>query len=377
MIIKNYGDFINEQKLFIYHTTFKVYDLLDRGLYKNSQIKKWMRMYDFDEYAHCVLVTKSRPTSSEEDRFIGLPKSDLRIRNARFFDSEIKKHAGYMPEDSKKLVENGQEIFLYVFKKNSNEKNRARQLHGFIYEGDVRRYNGLKRYDKTHQWDAEGGMDKTYLTWRAESGKRVELFEKGSYHNLIIEDPVSGIKDVIWSPKEGQQKFDLYPDFFSEIRNWSIKCMKIGTDIEMGDFKRISGLEMIGGKLKIKKTTAENFMLAVGFHDGIDKKNIVEEYIILMPVKVWNTYLPDLVSKKDDFEKMYHELLSHRLKGERTIEQEAAWLQFRSTYKKLSEENTIKLRFKRDSKGQLRIQSAISYNEFKTKVLQNPHIKIY
>lgn len=377
MIIKNYGEFINEEKLFIYHTTFKIYDLFGKGIYKNSQIKKWMSRYDFDEYAHCVLVTKSIPTSSEEDRYIELPKSDLRIRNVRFFDSDIKKHVGHMPEDSKVEVEDGQEIYLYVFKKNSNEKNRARQLHGFIYEGDIRRYNGLKRYDKTQQWDAEGGMDKTYLIWRAKSGKRVELFEKGTYHDLVKIDPLTGVKELIWSPKDGEQKFDLYPDIFSELRNWSIKCMKLKTDVEMGDFKRISGIELDGGKLRIKKSTTEYFMLAVGFHDGIDKKNIVEEYIVLMPSKVWNTYLPDLVSKKDDFEKMYNELLSHRLKGDRTLEQEAAWLQFRTTYKKLSEENTIKLRFKRDSKGQLRIQSAISYNDFKSKILQNPHIKIH
>ena len=52
MNIKSYRQFINEAKLHIYHTTFKVYDLMDRRIYKKSQIKKWMRMYDFDEFAH-------------------------------------------------------------------------------------------------------------------------------------------------------------------------------------------------------------------------------------------------------------------------------------------------------------------------------------
>ena len=40
MNIKSYSEFINEAKLHIYHTTFKVYDLMDRKIYKKSQIKK-------------------------------------------------------------------------------------------------------------------------------------------------------------------------------------------------------------------------------------------------------------------------------------------------------------------------------------------------
>jgi len=349
---------------------------MDRKIYKKSQIKKWMRMYDFDEYAHCVLVSDKKPPL-EKGKFLQIPKSALRIKNVNFFDSDIKKHQGYMPEDSKVVTSNGQEVFLYIFKKNSNEANRARQLHGFIYEGDVRRYNGLQRFGKTHKWDAEGGMDKTYLTWRADSGKKIELWDKSQYHSLLEKDPVSGVDEVIWSPKEGDVKFDYYPDSFSEPRNWSIKCMKIGTDVEMGDFKRIAGLELVGDRLKIKETTAEYFILAVGFHNGIDKKNIVEEYLVLMPVKVWESYLPDIWSKTSEFEQMYKELSSHRLKGERSDEQEEAWLQFRIKYRKLAESSTVKLRFKRDSKGQLRIQSAISFSDFKTKILQHPHIKIY
>lgn len=372
MNIKSYNQFINESKLFIYHTTFKVYDLLDRGIYKNSQINKWMKTYDFDQFAHCVFVSKTRPGKSEADRFLKLPKSDLRIKNVVFFDSNIKKHQGYMPEDSKVIVDDNQEVYLYVFKKNSNELNRARQLHGFIYEGDIRRYNGLKRFGKTHKWDAEGGMDKTYLNWRLESGKKVELFESGTYKNLVLKDPVSGLNEIIWS----DFKSKYYPETFSEIRNWSIKCMKLGTDVEMGDFKRISGLTIEDGELKITQSDAEYFMLAVGFHDGIDKKNIVEEYIVLMPTETWKTYLPEIDSKKEDFYKMYKELLLHRLKGIETPEQALAWLEYRVKYKKLSENSIVKLRFKRDSEGQLRIQSAISFNDFKTKILKNPHIKI-
>lgn len=377
MNIKSYRQFINESKLYIYHTTFKVYDLMDRRIYKKPQIKKWMRMYDLDEFAHCVFVTTTKSPTPDRDKYLNLPKADLKIKNVSFFESDIKKHQGYMPEDSKIVTNDGQEVFLYIFKKNSNEANRARQLHGFIYEGAVRRYNGLQRFGKTYKWDAEGGMDKTYLTWRASSGKKIEIWDKGKYHSLLEKDPVSGINEVVWSPEDRDVKFDFYPHTFSEPKNWSIKCMKAGTDVEMGDFKRISGLEVEDGQLKIKKTTAKYFILAVGFHNGIDKKNIIEEYLILMPLQVWESYLPEMEKNISEFTQMYKDLISHRLKGDRNDISEEAWLQFRINYKKLSENSMIKLRFKRDSKGQLRIQSAISFSDFKNKVLQNPHIKIY
>ena len=114
MNIKSYSEFINEAKLYIYHTTFKVYDLIERRIYKKSQIKKWMRMYDFDEYAHCVLVSDKK-TPLERERILNLPKSALRIKNVSFFDSDIKKHQGYMPEDSKIVTSDGQEVFLYKY----------------------------------------------------------------------------------------------------------------------------------------------------------------------------------------------------------------------------------------------------------------------
>jgi thymidylate synthase (FAD) len=73
---------------------------------------------------------------------------------------------------------------------------------------------------------------------------------------------------------------------------------------------------------------------------------------------------------------MYTELQSHRLKGERTKEGESAWWDFINKYKKLTESSVIKLRFKRDSKGQLRIQSSFSSSDFTSKILKNPHIRI-
>lgn len=96
-----------------------------------------------------------------------------------------------------------------------------------------------------------------------------------------------------------------------------------------------------------------------------------------MPLQVWESYLPEMEKNISEFTQMYKDLISHRLKGDRNDMSEEAWLQFRINYKKLSENSMIKLRFKRDTKGQLRIQSSISFSDFKNKVLQNPHIKIY
>ena len=374
-MIKSFNEFINEAKLFIYHKKFKVYNLLQSNIYKKTQIKKWMKMYDFDEWAHCVFVTKNRSSVDVEKNSL-VTKSNFDIKNAIYFDSEVTKHKGYMPDDSK-LIKDGDEVYLYIFKKNSNLETRARQIHGFIYEGEVKRLNGLAKLSKTHKWDAEGGLDKNYLTYRLNQGKNIELFNGDKYTSLILQDEVTGFKDINWIGEiNGQKISPLFNEQFSGFRNWSIKCMKKNTDIEMGDFKRISGLELTGGELKIKNSNEEYFMLSVGIHDGTAQKNILEEYIILMSLKNWKTYLPNVEDKLEDFQSMYTELQTHRLKGERSKEGESAWWDFINKYKKLTESSVIKLRFKRDSKGQLRIQSSFSSSDFTSKILKNPHIRI-
>jgi hypothetical protein len=374
-MIKSFNEFINEAKLFIYHKKFKVYNLLQSDIYKKSQIKKWMKDYNFDDWAHCVFVTKNK-SSIDVSKNKLVTKANFDIKNAIYFNSDVEKHKGYMIEDSK-LTLGDDDVYLYVFKKNSNHENRARQIHGFIYEGEVKKLNGLAKLGKTHKWDAEGGLDKNYLTYRLEQGKNVELFDGSKYTTLILKDDVTGFKEINWSGTINNQKISpLFNEDFSAFRNWSIKCMKKNTDIEMGDFKRISGLELTNGELKLKGTNEEYFMLAVGIHDGTQQKNILEEYIILMPIESWKTYLPDVELKLKDFQSMYTELQTHRLKGERSEEGESAWWSFINKYKKLTESSVIKLRFKRDSKGQLRIQSSISSSDFMSKILKNQHIRI-
>lgn len=361
-MIKKYQEFINENKLFIYHRQFRIADLLETNIYSKRLIKKWMKEYDCDEFAHCVFVTENPNTP--ETGLVSLSSRDL--KNKTSFNSETKKYEGWMLEDSK-IIKNEQEIYLYIFKKNSNLKNRARQIHGFIYEGQVKRLNGLAKLKKTHKWDAEGGLDKNYLEHRSSEGKIIEFFDGSKYTSLLKKDDVSGISEVDTTslPKE-----------FFDYHNWSIKCMKNRTDIEMGDFKRISGIEKEGRVIIILDSNEKSFIFAVSFHDGSSEKKILEEYIVLMPISVWKTYLPNLNIKLPQITEMYNELSKYKLKGSRTDESEEAWQAYMNKYRSVCDGTPIKLRFKRDSKGQLRIQCSFSYNIFKSLVLKTPHIRI-
>jgi hypothetical protein len=102
----------------------------------------------------------------------------------------------------------------------------------------------LAKLKKTDKWDAEGGLDKSYLTRRIEQQKSVEFFNGLTYLDLVKIDEISGFKECNW---------ESVPQGFKDYHNWSIKCMANRTDIEFGDFKRISGLEKDGKKIKISQ----------------------------------------------------------------------------------------------------------------------------
>ena len=138
-MIKKYQDFIGESKLFIYHRQFRFIDLLETTIYPKRLVKRWMKEYKCDDYAHCIFVTENPATPSIK---VLVSKSSRDIKNKTSFNPETKRYEGWMPEDSK-IIKNDQDIYLYIFKKNSNSKNRARQIHGFIYEGEIKRLNGL------------------------------------------------------------------------------------------------------------------------------------------------------------------------------------------------------------------------------------------
>jgi hypothetical protein len=356
-------------RLFIYQRKFRLSDLLgatvnNKRIYSNKQIDTWMLLYNLDDLAGCVFVTKTPSKNTGEG--IEIRTSEKDIKNKKSF-TPTKKYKGYLPEDSKFEI-NGTEIYLFIFKKNSNKDERSRQNHGFIYEGEVRRGNNLTKYDYTHKWDAEGTLDKSFLDDRASViGKTCEFFDGSKYKSITIPDPINGLFTV---------DFDKVPDNFKRKLYWNIKCMKNRTDIEMGDFKRVAGLQMVDGKIKLSTEKVENFMFVVGFHSGSPNYTILTEYIILMSVDEWKKLLPDLTNLQV-FQELYDELSAHRLKGDRTEMTETAWLNFRKKYAKLAEKSSLKLRFKRDSKGQLRIQSAFSNETFmKEIVAKRPHIRI-
>jgi hypothetical protein len=87
-----------------------------------------------------------------------------------------------------------------------------------------------------------------------------------------------------------------------------------------------------GKIIKILESNEKQFMFAVAFHDGSTEKKILEEYIILMPVSVWKTYLPNLNGKLPQITEMYNELLNYKLKGNRTDESEKAWQDYMYNY---------------------------------------------
>jgi hypothetical protein len=364
-MIKKWNEYVNESKLFIYHRQFRVQDLINSGIYKEDLIKKWMQEYNCDVYAHCLFVTEKPASTSDTERMV-ISRSSRDIANKISFSKDVKKFAGWMPSDS--LIQQGDDsVYLYIFKKNSNPQSRARQLHGFIYEGEIRRLNGLDKLKKTHKWDAEGSLNQSYLNYRISQGKKLEFFDNKSYKTLTIPNSISGIDEL---------DDTVIPEEFFAEKYWSIKCMQNATDIELGDFKRISGIEKDGSDIKILPSTTDSFMFAVSFHDGTAQKNILEEYIILMSVENWKKYLPNITEKLSDIKDMYNNLGQFRLKGARTEDSEKAWWDYINTYKKICDGSAIKLRFKRDSKGQLRIQCSFSYNIFKSLVLKTPHIKI-
>jgi len=370
-MIRKFIDFINEAKLFIYNRKFRVDDLIDSNIYSEELVRKWQKEYDFDDLAHCMFVTK---TKSKSTSGYNLRVSSVDIKNKFTFDTDSKRFVGYLPEDSK-LINNGDEVFLYIFKRNSNISNRSRQIHGFIYESEVKRLNGLKKLSRTHKWDAVGNLDKKYLEFRTDDEKTVEFFDGSKYINLT--NPL------------GEVDWEKVPEDFKSTMNWSIKCMGKGSDIEMGDFKRISGLEkksdsekseeerkMPEPSLKMSDSGIEHFMLSIGLHNKQADKKVLEEYIIFMPISQWQTYLPNIKNNIDQFSQMYRELVEHRLKGESSYESEENWQNYMKKYKKLTDKSPIKLRFKRDSKGQLRIQSAFSYSNLMNLILKNKHIRI-
>jgi len=340
------------KKLYIYNQPFKFYQLKESNIIDTTNL-------DLNDNDELMIVSN---IYYENTSFDITPFKN--IKNKKFF---------YNKESFGSIIENypfyigNKKFFLYKLNP-IVYKLTSRQKHGFIYEIEIKDLNNLAVLSNTAKWDAYGDLDKEYLLNRLDKGKSIDLYD-GEKVN-INHDNI----DNIWES-------NILKKFKDKI-HWSIKCMANKTDIELGDFKRIAGLRIDdSGTIKQIDTDIERFFLVVSFHDKSETKKILEEYIIFMGTYEWKKYLPKTLFELHNgnfvYNEMYDELKQHRLIGNRTEETEYKWNLFTETYRKLTQNSTIKLRFKRDTKGQLRIQSAISYNNFINVLLKNPHIKIY
>ena len=354
-MIKRWGGFLiesNNTKHYVCSDIFRLGDLLKNEYYPDQDIISWMNEYKIDELAHCIFISKDRPKfklTIRED----LGKKLIKKFNDYYFYTDSKINDGFIIPEAN-IDFDGILYSLYIFTKNSNENNRARQIHGFKYEGEIRRLNGLANLEQqTHKWDAKGDLDKHFIDERKAENKTISYYDG------------SGYVDLIWEKLPSDIKGDYY---------WNIKSSSYKTEVCMADFLRISGYEKIGGKLKLSETPVDKFIYCVGF---TTESGIKEEYVVLIDAKKWKNYIPNINKNLSEFENMYKELELHRLKGERTTDSELNWLNYRSKYSKLTDDTIVKLRFKRDTKGQIRIQSAISYKDFINVILkENKHIKI-
>lgn len=128
-----------------------------------------------------------------------------------------------------------------------------------------------------------------------------------------------------------------------------IKCIKLGSSIDLSDFKR-------------NQTHKHNFIMIIGFWED-SKTNIVQEHILF-----FNKYKFNNLCSFDYTEQMLKDMkaISNDKKDDFT------WKLFVKKYKSLyNDENLIKLRFKRDHKNQKRIQCAINNKIFYKKFIHS------
>mgnify|MGYP000281896008 CR=1 FL=1 len=306
--ISKFSEFILEKKLYIFQRKFRIKSLLESSIYDEYILRNWMEIYNFNEMAFGMFVTleqtKNTPFSIssdeiEEEKIKYKKKWDIEIssndiKNKYFFDApellkigELEKNRhnfnGYLIEDSK-LLDDGVEIYLFVFIRNSNEAQKARQHHGFMYEYDLIKLNSLTKMPEKNKWDAIGTLDKRFLNKRFPAD--IKYFNGSEYISVIDKNGL----DVDFSLIDDNLKANLY---------WNMKCIRKGGSIDMGDFKRISGLEFINGSLKTVSDKVKDFIFAIGFHDGTGK--VIEEYIVYIDLHIWKSYLPDLSEGSEAF----------------------------------------------------------------------------
>lgn len=150
-----------------------------------------------------------------------------------------------------------------------------------------------------------------------------------------------------------------YTDKWDGILNGfpvSIKTEKLGSDIEMADYFRISSI-------------TEDFYLIVGFWDG-EKTNIVDERILFIKGAEFNSLFNPIFGAK--FKHLLASITNDRSDDEKwtTMRKELT-----AEYKQLTP-NLVRPRFKRDHKTQKRIQCAINNKDFYNYFVKKYEVKI-
>ena len=124
----------------------------------------------------------------------------------------------------------------------------------------------------------------------------------------------------------------------------SIKCIKDGAEICLGDFFR-------------QQNIPPDFYLIVGFYSI----NGIQEYSLLIDGRKWKALLPSV--EKEEV-KAFLDSVSNDYCDD------TKWKEGLQHYKEVSKRSIIKLRFKRDHKKQKRVQCAIRYKDFFNMILQ-------
>ena len=209
-MIKKYQQFLLEKRLYIFTRSFRLGSLISAGIYPPGIVEAWMKENAYDEFATGIFVSETA-VKSKSNFDIRLKEKDIKNKNS--FDDSTRGYAGKIMPDSE-IESNGDILYVYVFDKNSNEEKRARQNHGFKYESQIIKGNGLQKKEGsgagyTDKWDASGTLDKRYLDEKTGVDcKTVEIVNE------------KGINPAVW---------DSIAEEFKKDMNWSIKCMAKGT----------------------------------------------------------------------------------------------------------------------------------------------------
>jgi hypothetical protein len=405
MRISKFNNFLLNEEIeakgvyYIFEKPFRIDDLMKSNLFELRDISTWAKKHEFDKWAVGLFVSdeqidiespierygsdksKTHEYSEEElldvekeeaeEKFFDLKellektpdKTKLRIssrgtKNKIKFDTKSQGMSGIIVDECRIQYEDVN-LKLFIFNKGKNDKARARQLHGFVYEEEVRKRFDLEKPTKGEKWDAVGRINFDFIA------------EKMVDYDVYIVD--GGIKRKINYIRDIESEFDK-----SSVLNWSIKASsnKAGTSLYFGDFKRISGLEYKNDRLILNKTELNKYILVVGKHE---RGEFVKEYLIEIDINKWMKYLPDNLGSKEVLEKlenMYSELKKHKAKGKEEQKRgDKAWKEYVEVYSKLTEgEYKISLNFKRDSKEQIRIQSSMNSKLFEKLLSENKHI---